>query len=686
MTTAYTSLLGLALPVTGENSGTWGDLVNQSITSLLDSAVAGTTTLSTDADVTLTTTAGAANTAREAILLWTAGGTVTRNITAPAQSKIYTVINASSSTQSIKLVGAGPTTGVTIIKGESALCAWNGSDFIKISNTAGSGVFSSITNTGLTSGRVVYSTTGGLETDSANLTFNGTTLTANTLNLTNALGTTYGGTGLTSFTANGVVYASSTSALATGSALTFDGNNLTVAATTPNAIINNASSSTLAGTIFQYSGTAFARDRATAGTGEYRHEVGLSVGFGGFHTWYLDTAEQMRLTSTGLGIGTSSPSARLTSKAIGNGYVNSAGLSLLGAVSGTSYITNIGGALYVSNDGSTDQLVLNSSGNLGLGVTPSAWGANYSAMQFRTKAAIGNYSGTDSIELLSNAYANADNAFKYIETYSASRYAVSAGAHQWYIAPSGTAGNAITFTQAMTLDASGNLLVGTTTTGGVLRVFGATGKIIIGDTSTNYFDADTQIFRSSGATERARIDSSGNLLVGTTSAWGGSPKMEVRQTAATWGLSSYLTSTSSGIGALLLRVDNTAPYLAGFYYGGSTLVGTITTNGTTTTYGVTSDYRLKTVVGAVSGSGERIDALEPIEYTWNSNGQRTRGFLAHKFQEVYADSVTGAKDAIDANGKPVYQAMQASSSEVIADLVAEIQSLRKRLTALEGKA
>jgi hypothetical protein len=178
MTTAYTSLLGLALPVTGELSGTWGTTVNDAITSLLDSAIAGTTTISSDADVTLTTTTGAANTSREAILLWTAGGTVTRNITAPAQSKTYIVINKSSSTQSIVLRGVGPTTGVTIIKGESAVCAWNGSDFVKVSNISGAGTFSSITNTGLTSGRVVYSTTGGLETDSANLTFDGTTLTA----------------------------------------------------------------------------------------------------------------------------------------------------------------------------------------------------------------------------------------------------------------------------------------------------------------------------------------------------------------------------------------------------------------------------------------------------------------------------------------------------------------------------
>ena len=150
MTTAYTSLLGLALPVTGELSGTWGDTVNNSITALLDSAVAGTTTLSSDADVTLTTTTGAANTSREAILLWTAGGTVTRNITAPAQSKVYIVINASSSTQSIVLRGAGPTSGVTILKGEVAVCAWNGSDFVKSANI-GAATFTTLTLSGTSS-------------------------------------------------------------------------------------------------------------------------------------------------------------------------------------------------------------------------------------------------------------------------------------------------------------------------------------------------------------------------------------------------------------------------------------------------------------------------------------------------------------------------------------------------------
>jgi len=132
MTTAATSLLGLALPVTGELSGTWGDTVNNSLTSLLDTAVAGATTITTDSDITLTSTDLAANEARQAIIIWApASGTTTRNITAPAKSKTYTVINISGGTQSIVIRGAGPTTGVTVIKGEYCTVAWNGSDFVK---------------------------------------------------------------------------------------------------------------------------------------------------------------------------------------------------------------------------------------------------------------------------------------------------------------------------------------------------------------------------------------------------------------------------------------------------------------------------------------------------------------------------------------------------------------------------
>ena len=159
MPTSYTTNLGLALPVTGELSGTWGDVVNQEITDLLDSAVAGTTTLSIDTDVTLTSTTGAANQARQAVLLWTATGSTTRTITAPAHSKVYVVVNATGGTQSIKLVGSGPTTGVTILPTEKALVAWNGSDFIKIATTGGNATFNSVTATGADSN---FGSTGAL--------------------------------------------------------------------------------------------------------------------------------------------------------------------------------------------------------------------------------------------------------------------------------------------------------------------------------------------------------------------------------------------------------------------------------------------------------------------------------------------------------------------------------------------
>jgi len=194
MATGATSLLGLALPVEGELSGTWGDVVNDSITSLLDTAVAGTTTLSSDADVTLTTTTLASNQARQAIILWTAGGTLTRTITAPASSKTYVVINKTSSTQSIKLVGAGPTTGITIVAGEQCVAAWNGVDFVKVGST-GVATVSSFS----------AGTTG----------FTPSTATTGAVTLSGTLAVANGGTGVTSSTGTGSVVLSTSPTLVT---------------------------------------------------------------------------------------------------------------------------------------------------------------------------------------------------------------------------------------------------------------------------------------------------------------------------------------------------------------------------------------------------------------------------------------------------------------------------------------
>jgi hypothetical protein len=174
MPTSYTSLLGLALPVTGELSGTWGDTVNDYITKYIDASVAGAQTISgSQTAVTLSTTngstlsqagAGATGSAQYQIINCTGNPASLLTITAPATSKSYIIINGTSTSQSVKIVGAGPTTGVTVAAGDKALVAWNGSDFVRIGASAGG------SNT-----QVQYNSGGNLA-GSANLTFDGSNL------------------------------------------------------------------------------------------------------------------------------------------------------------------------------------------------------------------------------------------------------------------------------------------------------------------------------------------------------------------------------------------------------------------------------------------------------------------------------------------------------------------------------
>ena len=182
--TNFTPLLGLALPTTGDLQGTWGATVNTAITDLLDDAVAGTVTLSADADVTFTTTNGADNQARNAVILCTGARTGIKTITAPAQSKAYIIINATSGGFGVKIVGAGPSTpGVTVPNGEKALVAWNStlSDFVQITSSV-------IDLTSEVTG-ILPIVNGGTGTSS-------TTFTNLTTNVTGVLPAANGGTGV----------------------------------------------------------------------------------------------------------------------------------------------------------------------------------------------------------------------------------------------------------------------------------------------------------------------------------------------------------------------------------------------------------------------------------------------------------------------------------------------------------
>lgn len=190
-----TTNLGLALPDQGEWDGTWGTNLNNQITTLIDSAVAGTTTLSADSDVTLTDTDFAANQSRQAIILWTASnGATTRNITAPARSKTYVVVN--SGTGSIVLRGdtsPTPTTGITIVAGERCVAAWSGSDFVKVATSVADGV-TSVGGTGTVNGI----TLSGTVTSTGNLTLGGALTGVNlATQVTGTLPVANGGTGQT---------------------------------------------------------------------------------------------------------------------------------------------------------------------------------------------------------------------------------------------------------------------------------------------------------------------------------------------------------------------------------------------------------------------------------------------------------------------------------------------------------
>ena len=132
MTINYTTLLGLAQPVTGTESGTWGTVVNDEITALVEQAVAGTASVSVTAgNVTLTDTDGVSNQARNAVLLITGTPGTSRNVIAPSSSKVYVVVNSSNAQIVFK---GSATTGVTIPSGAKAVVFWDGSDFVSLSS------------------------------------------------------------------------------------------------------------------------------------------------------------------------------------------------------------------------------------------------------------------------------------------------------------------------------------------------------------------------------------------------------------------------------------------------------------------------------------------------------------------------------------------------------------------------
>jgi len=226
-----------------------------------------------------------------------------------------------------------------------------------------------------------------------------------------------------------------------------------------------------------------------------------------------------------------------------------------------------------------------------------------------------------------------------------------------------------------------NLGIGTSSPSTALTVNGALSSIgpssIYGiyrrDTNAyvgGWYSASGTITLDSAVGAALNIDTSGNLLVGTTSN-APSPYNNARQ---------YIASSLSG---LAVSVTNTGYSLVNFFYNNATLVGYITTNGTGTTYATASDYRLKENVVPMTGALETLAQLKPVTYKWKSDGSSGQGFIAHELQSVVPDAVVGEKDAVDEEGNPKYQGIDVSF--LVATLTAAIQELSAQVTALQAK-
>jgi hypothetical protein len=368
---------------------------------------------------------------------------------------------------------------------------------------------------------------------------------------------------------------------------------------------------------------------------------------------------------------------------------------------GTVGATQIDTAYALWNKSGSD--ITYTAGNVGIGVTPSAW-SGYTALQIGTRASLATTGAATSV--VQNAYNNGTN-WIYLASSYASRYNQVSGQHEWYTAASGTAGNTATFTQAMTLDASGNLGIGTTSpgsklytqlssatayssgvTGNGLTIYNSSattnqyvgitlqgeptsgngGVATIMGTTTGSGNMDLTFSTRASATlaERMRIASDGAVLIGKTT-------VDDTTEGFIYRASKYLNLVRDGAPCLnLTRLTDNGELTQ--FRRSATQVGSITVTASATAYNTSSDYRLKKDIAPMTGALAKVVALKPCTYKWKVDGSDGQGFIAHELDEVVSGCVVGEKDAVDADGNPKYQAID--TSFLVATLTAAIQELK----------
>ena len=276
-------------------------------------------------------------------------------------------------------------------------------------------------------------------------------------------------------------------------------------------------------------------------------------------------------------------------------------------------------------------------------------------------------------------------------------------------------------TAAVTIDTSQNVGIGTTSPASRLELSSSATSAAAGFTSTNTNSAgySTLQLRNTGTSgrtytiavggntsgnpgafyvyddtapaERMRIDSGGRVLINATTTLVNESHLSVTGSGNTV---AFKTTGGSGTQPLLVwNAGNSGTReLIGFGTTSASFssVGGIATNGSSTAYNTSSDYRLKENIVPMTGALTIVQALKPVTYKWKQDGSDGQGFIAHELAEIVPDAVTGEKDAVDAEGKPVYQGID--TSFLVATLTAAIQEqqtiindLKARIETLEAK-
>ena len=383
----------------------------------------------------------------------------------------------------------------------------------------------------------------------------------------------------------------------------------------------------------------------------------------------------------------------------------------LNANNAVSYIASVGTNPLVTYTNSAERMRIDSSSNVGIGTTSPGYTLDVRATTGAISAT--SNTGTNYAKLQCN---NSGGSYQFGIDNSAGTNFGSGTAYSRVIWNDSSTAPTILYTSSterMRIDSSGNVGIGTNSPGAKLDVqlaTNATARIKASSSGYALFDIDAassnqpilrflaaatesaRIFSpinesanqlafatGSAATERMRIDSSGRLLVNITA-----PLYRNEEKFAVYGAATF-KSNASGLPPVNVLADpGSAGYLILFYNnGGTSGVGYINTDGSTTSYNTSSDYRLKENAVPITAGLATLNLLKPVAYDWINSKLRGEGFIAHELQEVIPLAVTGEKDAVDDDGNIKPQGVD--YSKIVVHLVAAIQELSAKVTALESK-